>query len=54
VAERSLGLRDAPTDREIRHAVARFLDVKPAQAEDLVIDRTPYGDILVRPEAVFG
>ncbi len=54
VEERILGLRDGMNDREIRDAVARYLDVRSDDAARLVIDRTPRGDTLVRPEAVFG
>ncbi len=42
------------TDAEIREAVARHLDVSRAEFDGLVVDRRPGGDIVVRPEAVYG
>jgi hypothetical protein len=42
------------SDAEIRRALARHLDVALDAFEDLVVDRRPGGDIVVRPEAVYG
>ena len=42
------------SDREIRQAVARHLDVALDAFEDLVVDRRPSGDVVLRPEAVDG
>jgi hypothetical protein len=42
------------SDREIRQAVARHLDVALDAFEDLVVDRRPSGDVVLRPEAVYG
>ena len=42
------------SDREIRQAVARRVDVALDAFEDLVVDRRPSGDIVLRPEAVYG
>jgi len=42
------------SDREIRQAVARHVDVALDAFEDLVVDRRPSGDIVLRPEAVYG
>ena len=42
------------SDREIRQAVARHLDIALDAFEDLVVDRRPSGDIVLRPEAVYG
>ena len=58
---RSLDLRAAEvdvtalmSDEEIRRAVARHLDVALDAFEDLVVDRRPSGDVVLRPEAVYG
>lgn len=42
------------SDREISQAVARHVDVALDAFEDLVVDRRPSGDIVLRPEAVYG
>lgn len=42
------------SDREIRQAVARHLDVALDAFEDLVVDRRPSGDVVLRPEALYG
>lgn len=42
------------SDTEIRHAVARHLDVALDAFEDLVVDRRPSGDVVLRPEALYG
>ena len=42
------------SDTEIRQAVARHLDVALDAFEDLVVDRRPSGDVVLRPEAVYG
>jgi hypothetical protein len=52
--ERVLDLRGNASEREIRDAVARHLDINRDQLDVLVLDRTPGGDLLLRPVAVFG
>ena len=42
------------SDTQILHAVARHLDVALDAFEDLVVDRRPSGDVVLRPEAVYG
>ena len=42
------------SDTEIRQAVARHLDVALDAFEDLVVDRRPSGDVVLRPEALYG
>jgi hypothetical protein len=42
------------SDEAIRQAVARHVDVALDAFEDLVVDRRPSGDIVLRPEAVYG
>ena len=41
-------------DREIKESVARKLDVAPDRLRHYVVDRTPTGNVIVRPEAVYG
>jgi len=54
VDPRDLGLRDGSDDREILSAAARYLDLDTRAMEQVFVDRTPQGDIVIRPEAVFG
>jgi hypothetical protein len=42
------------TDAEIKEIVARRLEVGLGGLEDYVVDRRPNGDVIVRPEAVYG
>lgn len=54
VREQQLGVSAGMTDREIRQQVARHFDVGERKLEHYVVDRTPNGDLVVRPEAVYG
>ena len=54
VGEQQLGVHAGMSDREIRQRVARHFDVGAKRLADYVVDRTPNGDLVVRPEAVYG
>jgi len=54
VSETQLGVHPGMSDTEIKEHVARHFDVGPKQLEFYVVDRTPHGDVIVRPEAVYG
>ena len=54
VGEQQLGVHAGMSDREIRQQVARHFEVGAKRLEDYVVDRTPHGDLVVRPEAVYG
>ena len=54
VGEQQLGVSAGMTDREIMRQVARHFDVGAKQLDYYVVDRTPNGDLVVRPEAVYG
>ncbi len=53
---RSLGIRPdiRLNDSEILERVARHLDIRPGGLGSYVVDRRPGGQIVVRPEAVYG
>lgn len=53
-SERDLGLNGKSSDREIKERVARHLEVGLSRLEDYVVDRAPSGNVIVRPEAVYG
>lgn len=54
VSEASLRVSLAMTDAEIKERVARHFDQSAQRLEFYVVDRTPNGDMIVRPEAVYG
>ena len=41
-------------DRDIKDAIARKLDVASDRLRHYVVDRTPTGNVVIRPEAVYG
>jgi hypothetical protein len=42
------------SDREVKNAVARYLDVTVEKFAHYVVDRHETGNLTIRPEAVFG
>ncbi|OLP17472.1 hypothetical protein BST81_15920 [Leptolyngbya sp. 'hensonii'] len=54
VAEIHLGLATDMNDRVVKERVAQHLDVSPDRLSAYVIDRRPSGDLIIRPEAVYG
>jgi hypothetical protein len=53
-AEAQLRLRAGMSDLEVKEQVARHFDVGAERLDFYVVDRTPQGDMVVRPEAVYG
>jgi len=54
LAETQLGILASMSDAQIKRQLAGYLDVAPAALAAYVIDRGPNGDLIVRPEAVYG
>jgi hypothetical protein len=54
LTERALELRDGMSETEVKERVARHLDVDARRLRDYVVDRVPNGNVIVRPEAVYG
>ena len=52
--EARIGLRAGMGDAEIKRVIARQLDARPEKLNGYVIDRSPSGDVIIRPEAVYG
>jgi len=52
--EEQLRVHAGMSDREIKEQVARHFDLVPKGLDFYVVDRTPQGDLVVRPEAVYG
>ena len=54
LAEDQLGIWTGMSDKAIKERLANHFDVKGDRFESYVIDRRPSGDLIVRPEAVYG
>jgi hypothetical protein len=53
-AEQDLAIKGNMSDAEIKEKVARRLEVAPNRLRDYVVDRSATGNIILRPEAVYG
>ncbi|HIK08542.1 MAG TPA: hypothetical protein IGS40_28385 [Trichormus sp. M33_DOE_039] len=54
VTETQLGIAAGMNDVAVKEHVARHLDVNCDRLSTYVIDRRPSGDLIIRPEAVYG
>ncbi|MBD2213942.1 hypothetical protein H6G27_29340 [Nostoc linckia FACHB-104] len=54
VTETQIGINTGMNDVAVKEQVARHLDVNCDRLEAYIIDRRPSGDLIVRPEAVYG
>jgi hypothetical protein len=52
--ETQVGISVEMNDSAIKERVAQHLDVRPDQLFDYVVDRRPSGNVIIRPEAVYG
>jgi hypothetical protein len=52
--EDQLGLIFGMTDGDIKARIARHFDVSDEKLRSYVVDRPETGDLIVRPEAVYG
>ncbi len=52
--EAVIGIHASMSDAEIKARVAQQLDVARNRLDFYVVDRGPSGDLIVRPEAVYG
>lgn len=52
--ERDLELTTGMTDADIKARIARRLEVRPEKLRSYVVDRPASGNIVIRPEAVYG
>jgi hypothetical protein len=53
-SERQLDLAPGMSDGEIKERLARQFEVGTDRLKSYVVDRGPGGDLIVRPEAVYG
>ena len=54
LAEDQLGIWVGMSDKAIQERLANHFDVKSDRFDSYVLDRRPSGDLIVRPEAVYG
>jgi hypothetical protein len=53
-AEGEVGIVAGMSDAQIRERLAQRFDVALERLKGYVVDRGPSGDLIVRPEAVYG
>jgi hypothetical protein len=54
LTESQLRIRTEMNDTLVKERVAGYFEVNPDRLQFYVIDRRPSGDIIIRPEAVYG
>lgn len=54
ISRQNLRLNGNLSATAIKQAVAQYLEVGTNQLQEYVVDFRPSGDIIVRPEAVYG
>lgn len=54
VAERDLEIGNEMSDEQIKRQLARHLDVREERLSAYVVDRAATGNVIIRPEAVYG
>jgi len=52
--EAVIGIHASMSDEQIKNRVAQHLDVGRNKLDFYVVDRSPSGDLIIRPEAVYG
>jgi hypothetical protein len=54
IAETQLGVTAGMNDTTVKERLAQHFDVKRDRFQSYVVARRPSGDLIVRPEAVYG
>ncbi|MFP4006695.1 MAG: hypothetical protein ACLFV6_01630 [Spirulinaceae cyanobacterium] len=54
VTEQQVDVTTNMSDRQIKEQLSHYLDISTNRLQDYVIDRRPSGDLIIRPEAVYG
>lgn len=54
ILESQLGITAQTSDIAIKESIARHLDISSKRLENYVLDRRDRGDLILRPEAVYG
>lgn len=53
-SEMQIGVVAGMNDAQIKSQLARHFDVAITRFDFYVVDRSPSGDLIIRPEAVYG
>lgn len=54
VAESQLNITTGTNDAAVKKRLAQHLDIHQDRLQSYIIDRRPSGDLIIRPEAVYG
>lgn len=54
ITETQLGITTGMIDVTVKEQVSRHLDIHTNRLSTYVVDRRPSGDLIIRPEAVYG
>jgi hypothetical protein len=54
IAEAKLGIAGNASDTAVKERLSQHLDVAQDRLNEYVVDRRPSGDVIIRPEAVYG
>ncbi|MGP1385659.1 MAG: hypothetical protein ACTS2F_18995 [Thainema sp.] len=54
VTETQLGITTGMNDIAVKERISQHLDVHANRLSAYVVDRRPSGDLIIRPEAVYG
>jgi hypothetical protein len=54
IAETQLGVTAGMNDTAIKERLAQHFDIMRDRFQSYVVDRRPTGDLIIRPEAVYG
>jgi hypothetical protein len=54
ITETQLGISAGMNDIAVKEQVSRHLDVNVNRLSSYIVDRRPSGDLIIRPEAVYG
>lgn len=52
--ETEMGFGLGMGDAEVKQRLAEYLEVHPDRLAAYIVDRRPTGDVIIRPEAVYG
>jgi hypothetical protein len=52
--ENQLNLHVGMSDSKVKEHLARYFDINVERLRHYVVDRRPSGDLVIRPEAVYG
>lgn len=54
LSESQLNIKTEMKDAQIKEILAGYLDIRANRLENYVIDRPATGNLIIRPEAVYG